>query len=186
MNKLIFVTGNKGKMHDAQAILQIPLEIADIEIDEIQDLEIEKIVIKKAQAAFEIIKKPLIVDDAGLYVAAWNGFPGPFVKYIHVAGNKTNDLLLQMLRNESNRKAFFRVCIGYHDGKTIHTFSDNLHGTIPTEIRGNKGWGFDSVFIPDGQPLTLGEMEPDQKNAISNRKMALEKFRSFLQKNPLP
>jgi len=73
---ITFVTGNKAKVRDTQKILGIPLSIADIDLDEIQEIDVEKVTLHKVEQAYQLIKQPVIVDDVGLYIDAWNGFPG--------------------------------------------------------------------------------------------------------------
>jgi XTP/dITP diphosphohydrolase len=176
--ELYFITSNEGKIAEAQAILGFPISITKLEIDEIQDSDIEQIAYKKVAVAFAHIKKPVIVDDAGLYIEAWNGFPGPFVKYIDKAG--TYELLLQMMHSEKNRNATFKAAIGYHDGKTIHTFLGEVKGKIALEKRGENGWGFDPIFIPEGYTQTFSELHGEVKNTLSHRKKALEKLKIHL------
>lgn len=177
--ELYFVSSNEGKIIEAQHILGFPLKIAKLSLHEIQSLDVEEIVRIKAEDAYRQIQQPLLVDDAGMYIEAWNGFPGPFIKFVSDAGGP--DLLLQMMRSETNRKAYFQASIGYHDGKDIHIFSGKVFGHVTDEKRGENGWGFDPVFQPDGHTLTLSEMTLEDKNKISHRKFALEQLRSFLQ-----
>lgn len=179
MKQLCFVTGNVDKAKEAQEILGFPLEIAKVEIDEIQDTDIEKIAFKKAKDAFAVLQKPLIVDDAGLYINAWNGFPGPFVKHLAKAGG--NELILRLMQTEANRTVILRAVIGFHDGEKIYTFVGEASGIMTKEERGTDGWGFDPIIIPSGHSRTFAEMGAEEKNNISHRKKALEKFREFLQ-----
>lgn len=183
MNQLYFVTGNSGKASEAQSILGFPVHITSVDIDEIQSLQLENIVQKKAEKAFEKIGKPLFVDDVGLWVEVWNGFPGPFIKYLLAAGK--NELLLQMLKNETNRRVVAKAAIGYHDGNTTHIFIGEVSGSLSTELRGAGGWGFDPVFIPEGTNQTFAEMGPEKKNTLSHRRKALEKFRTYLQEKQM-
>lgn len=178
LDKLYYVSTNEEKIKEARAILGFPIESMQIEADEIQDLDIENIVQKKAAAAYTIVRKPLLVDDAGLYIHAWNGFPGPFVKYIMDSGG--SELFLRMLSGEKDRSAYYRVAIGYHDGKDIHVFTGEAHGKITLSPRGTKGWGYDPIFQPEGYIKTFGELSPDEKNSISHRRKALEKLKIFL------
>ncbi|HRN96447.1 MAG TPA: RdgB/HAM1 family non-canonical purine NTP pyrophosphatase [Candidatus Levybacteria bacterium] len=179
MNSLVFVTGNKNKVKEAQSILEIPIEIADIDVQEIQDLDVEKVVHKKAESAYQIVKKPLIVDDAGLYIEAWNGFPGALVKHLHVSNGL--ETINKWLSLEKNRKVRIVAAIGYHDGNKVFIFTGEIAGTF-VEPRGDKGWGFDSFILPEGYDKTWGEMESYEKNAMSHRRQALEKFKEYLNK----
>ena len=179
MKKLYFVTSNKNKVKEVQEILKVPVEVASLEIDEIQSLDVEEVIRKKAEAAFAILKKPLFVDDVSFEIEAWGGFPGPFIKFIYLAGGY--DLLTKMLSSEKNKKAKVIASIGYHDGKRVHIFKGYFFGTL-VEKRGDRGWGFDPYMIPDGHKKTFGEMENDLKNKISHRARVLEKFKQFLEK----
>jgi len=176
-----FVTSNKGKVAEAQDILGIPIQIAEIELDEIQSMDLHAIVEKKVKAAYEQIKKPVFVDDVGLYVDSWNGFPGPFVKFMRLSGQTENDLLLRMLSNESNRKVTAKAVVGFYDGENIHMFEGEVSGVLTTEERGNDGWGFDPIFEPEGRGMTFAELGTEEKNKISHRRRALEKFKEYLE-----
>src|SRR3989338_3993072 len=100
MKKLCFVTSNKDKVDEAREILGIPIEIVDIDIDEIQSMDLKKIVKHKALEAYRRVKKHLFVDDVSFEVKAWNGFPGPFIKFLRLAGS---ELLLRMLSGEKDK-----------------------------------------------------------------------------------
>lgn len=177
MKKLYFATGNKGKAREAEYILGRNIEIKDIELDEIQSLNLKKIVTHKLNQAYSVLKKPVIVDDVALEIDAWDGFPGPFVKYMH-----DNDTIrfLYMVRHETNRKATLIATVGYHDGKKAHCFTGRLKVTIPKKPRGDNGWGLDPILIPEGKDLTFAEMTEDEKNACSHRKKALIMLKRFL------
>lgn len=171
-----FATGNENKVREVSEILGIPLEIARLDLDEIQDINLEKVARRKVEHAFALLKKPVFVDDVGVYISAWNGFPGPFAKFLQGAGG--NPQILKMLVHEENRDMISRGVIAFHDGKTIHTFVGETKGTISLKERGD-GWGFDPIIIPEGQSLTYAELG-DAKNKISHRGKALSKFKKFL------
>lgn len=174
---IIFVTGNEKKAEDAQNILGQTITIEPLELEEIQSLDLEAIAKHKADQAFHKLKKPLIVDDAGLSIDAWNGFPGPFIKYLKEAGG--NQLLLKMLKNEKNRLAKAVGAIAYHDGNTIHTFTGEIKGSIATCI-GGEDIGWEPIFIPEGYDKTWAELGDKIKNSHSQRKQALDKLKNFL------
>ena len=177
MNKIYFATGNKGKAKEAEQILGVGVEIAPLELDEIQSMNLEDIVGHKVRQAYEKLKAPVFVDDVSLEVDIWQGFPGPFVKYLQQI---SNDLILYMMRNEKNRKAKLIATIAYHDGEKIYYFSGYIPCTIAAQSRGERGWGFDPIMIPDGQDLTFSEMTDEVKNSLSHRRIALDSFRKFL------
>ncbi len=177
MKKLYFATSNKGKADEASKILRFPIEIVNIELDEIQSLDSKKIVEHKVQQAFEKIKKPVFVDDVSLEVFAWNGFPGPFIKFIPEAGGY--ELLVKMLKGENDKRVKIIATVAYHDGKKIHTIDGSFVGKV-VEKRGSSGWGFDPYIIPDGYDQTFGEMEENVKNEVSHRARALINFKKLL------
>lgn len=179
MKPILFVTGNKNKVIEAQKILEYPLEIADIDLDETQSLDINEVITKKAEAAYAILKKPLIVEDVGLYVKAWNGFPGPFIKFLHISGNNSYEMILKMLESFSDKTIEVKALIGYHDGEKVQIFEGSFNGQL-VEKRGEHGWGFDQFVIPDGHDKTFGEMEGELKHRISHRAKAFLKFKKFL------
>ncbi len=179
---LVFVSGSKGKIEEAKVILNRPLEVIELDLDEMQDLSIEKIVRRKAADAYQKVKKPVFVDDVSLEVAIWNGFPGPFIKYLREAGG--NELLLRMLEQEKDTSVTLKASIGFHDGVNIHVFVGKVQGKL-VKPRGERGWGFDPIFQPDGETRTFAEMSEEEKNALSHRRRALEKFKEYLDTNKL-
>ncbi len=179
MKKLYFATSNKDKVDEAQKILGMPIEIADIEIDEIQSLDLKKVVEAKVREAYKRLKKPVFVDDVSFEIKAWNGFPGPFIKYLAHAGNNRHELLLRMLSAEKDRTVRVVAGIGYHDGQNIHVIEGSFTGKIVPR-RGNSGWGFDPYVVPYGYSKTLGEMGESMKNKISHRAKALKNFKKML------
>ncbi len=178
MKKLLFATGNKEKVEELQTILEIPLEFAEVDIEEVQSMDLEYVARRKAEEAFRILGKPVIVDDVGVFIEAWGGFPGPFVKFLFLhLGNKR---LLDLLKDERNRNVRVQSVIGYYDGEKVRTFLGEVRGTFALEERGTEGWGFDPIIIPAGQIQTYAEMGLAGKNKLSHRKAALDKFSEFL------
>src|ERR1700722_2359171 len=83
MKELIFVTSNDNKAREVAATLGISIKRIALELDEIQEMDLKKIIEHKAKQAYQKLKKPVLVEDDGLFVNDWNGFPGPFIKYVH-------------------------------------------------------------------------------------------------------
>jgi len=178
MEPLYFVTSNEGKMKEAEMILDIPIKLFKADLEEIQSLDLEEIVREKAKRAFELVGKPLFVDDVGVYIEAWNGFPGPFVKYLVEAVGTGG--IARMVKDETNRKAIVRAAIGFHDGEKITTFIGEVKGTLAERPRGDRGWGWDPMFIPVGSEKTYAELTPEEKNSVSHRRIVLENFKKHL------
>jgi XTP/dITP diphosphohydrolase len=177
---LYFVTGNKGKVSEAEKILGFPIHIANIDLPEIQSLDLNEIVKDKVERAYEKINKPVFVDDVGMFVNAWNGFPGPFIKFMRLSGSYDNELLLKMLAGEKNRAVIVKAVVGFCDGDNIHLFEGKVEGVLADEERGSAGWGFDPIFIPHGYDQTFAEIGEEKKNKISHRAIAMNKFKEFI------
>ena len=178
MKKLLVATGNKGKVGELEDILNVPLEIAEIDIDEVQSMDLEYVARRKVEEAFKVLKKPVITDDVGVFIEAWNDFPGPFVKYIYqIVGLKK---ILEILEKEKNRNVVVKCAVGYHDGEKAHVFIGEVKGIIALKERGTEGWGFDPIIIPNGETQTFAEMGSKKKNKISHRGKAFEKLKKFL------
>lgn len=177
MKEIVLVSGNADKVTEVKDILKVELELAEIELVEIQG-ELEEIAQKKAEDAFERVGKPVIVDDVGLYIDALNGVPGPYVKdFLKKLGNKR---LLELLRNEQNRMVTVKSAVGYHDGTEVHVFVGEVKGTLAYEERGSDGWGFDPIIVPEGQNQTYAEMGSSVKNTVSHRRRAFDKLKIYL------
>ena len=181
IKNLIFVTGNNEKAEEAKAILGLQVKIKKIKhLPEIQSMDLDEVVREKAKAAFEIIEKPLLVDDVAFYIDAWKDFPGPFIRFMIPMGVEG---ILKTLENETNRKVLLCCGIGYHDGKKIHVFIGKIKGKISKDAGGKRHFGFDPIFIPNGGKLTYAQMGFKEKNLVSHRAKALEKLKKFLERN---
>lgn len=177
MKKIYFATGNKGKAAEAEFILGRDIEIADLDLEEIQSEKVEDIVSHKLGSAFSKLKSPVIVDDVSLELDAWGGFPGPFVKFLH---GKDTQRILYMLRHEENRMGTLIATIGYHDSQYVHFFIGKIRVEIAKENMGDRGWGLDPILIPEGSKLTFAQMTDELKNSLSHRRKAFDKFKTFL------
>ena len=124
-------------------------------------------------------------DDTGLEVESLNGLPG--VKSKRFTGENSNseknmDKLLSLLRTKSNRKARFKTVIALIYNKKLTLFTGTCDGFITLEKRGNKGFGYDPIFLPNGFDITFAEMNLKQKNSISHRAKAMNQLVNYLSK----
>jgi XTP/dITP diphosphohydrolase len=145
---------------------------------EIQSESLEEIAKASVIDAFKKSNLPVITEDAGLFIEALNGFPGPYAAYVYkVIGNKG---ILKLMENIKNRKAKFQSAIAYCSSKLDAPlcFKGEVAGIIKkAERRGNYGFGFDPIFEPlDGGGKTFAEMTVEEKNRYSHRAKALRKF----------
>lgn len=179
MKRIYFATGNKDKLKEARTILGIDIEPLGIEVDEIQTLDPIICVEKKAEYAFAKAQIPLFVEDTSLFFAAVNGLPGVFVDYFMKSIDV--DGLLKLLKDEQNRHAKAQTSLCYFDGKKKVVAIGIIEGTITNSQRGKNGFGWDPIFIPKGSNKTFAEMDSEEKNSISMRKLALMDLKNKLQ-----
>lgn len=177
ISDLVVITSNKGKLAEINEILGTSHKVSTIDIPEIQSLDLDEIIIDKAKAAYKKIKKPVLVTDVSLEIKSLNGLPGPFVKYFlaTLGAEKTVRLI-----KGKNTKTKVTDAVAIYNGKTLKVFKGTIHGHLVDKARGNEGFGFDFVFIPDGYKKTYAQMSPAEKNRISHRAVALKKLKRYL------
>jgi inosine triphosphate pyrophosphatase len=169
MHTITFVTGNDNKIAEARAILPFEIEREKINLDEIQSLDVREIVKHKLHQAYEILKRPVMVDDVSAELESLNGLPGPFMKFFEQRLGK--DALYQINKPGSDKVKV--ICtIGYYDGEHEEIVEGVVHGTV-VPARGEDGWGFDFVVMPEGYTQTWAEMGREKKNKTSHRHAAL-------------
>ena len=195
MKKLVFASNNAHKLEEIRAILGTQYEVkslkdigCEVDIPEtgstFRENALQKATYVKEQFGFDCF-----ADDSGLQVEALGGEPGVYsARYavkngVQVEGNKDDanmNVLLEKLTNEENRKACFRTSIALiFEGET-HFFDGTVEGRIIREKRGNGGFGYDPIFIPDGYDKTFAELGNEVKNGISHRARAVAKLADFL------
>lgn len=174
---IYFVTSNGNKFREAKSILHMNIKQLRIEIEEIQSLDVAEVVKDKAAKAYKSVKKPVIVEDTGLYITALNGFPGALIKW--VLESIGNQGLCNMLKGK-NRGAYAETVICLYNGKSAITFKGRINGTITKTPAGKTGFGWDRIFRPKGHSMTFAQMGPEEKNRISMRMIALKKLERYL------
>ena len=195
MKKLVFASNNAHKLEEIRAILGTQYEVkslkdigCEVDIPETGSTFREN-ALQKATYVKEHFGFDCFADDSGLQVEALGGEPGVYsARYavkngVQVEGNKDDanmNVLLEKLENEENRKACFRTSIALiFEGET-HFFDGTVEGRIIREKRGNGGFGYDPIFIPDGYDKTFAELGNEVKNGISHRARAVAKLADFL------
>lgn len=192
MTQLILATHNDHKAKEFREILpQYSVQtLADLgHDDEIKETatSLEGNSFIKAENVFKRYGHVVISDDSGLEVDALNGAPG--VYSARYAGDPRNDQrntekLLDELQGASNRKAQFRTVITLMNTENSFQFEGIVKGTIAKSPRGEAGFGYDPVFIPEGVQQTFAELAANEKNKISHRANAIEKLLHFLNEHP--
>jgi len=177
-----FITSNKHKFIEARQIFNkygINLEWIPIHTTELQSNYIEEITIHKVISLREIIDPIFIVEDSALHINALNGFPGPYAAYVYDTLGLQQ--ILNLMEGVSNRKAKF-IASGalVLDRNIFKIFKGVLKGEISLEIKGNLGFGYDPIFIPEGMEYTLAELSLSEKNNISHRGKLFRSICNFL------
>lgn len=170
---ITFVTGNKNKFLEAQKLVP-ELRQEKIDLDEIQAASAEEVITHKLEQGKAHLDGPFIVEDTGLEIGALNGFPGPYVKWMHqITGFET------IAKTFAGSKATATCTIGYFDGKDMHIVQGRCVGTIRYPCL-QEAFGFDRYFVPEGETRFFGEMSTEEKNAMSHRGRAFKKLSELL------
>jgi XTP/dITP diphosphohydrolase len=174
-----FVTSNVHKFQEARRVLsEYGIATAKLRVGavEIQDDSLENIAKFSALDAVKNCGLPVFVEDAGLFVEALNGFPGPYSAYVYrTVGTKG---ILKLMKNIKKRDAYFQSVIAFSSPEKQPTcFHGKVKGKISLQERGTSGFGYDPIFEPSkGDGRTFAEMTTTEKNQYSHRAEALRKF----------
>jgi XTP/dITP diphosphohydrolase len=175
----VLVTGNRGKIAEAHLALGMEIEAVEVDLPEIQALDLLEVLQQKAEVAWEIVRRPLVVEEAGLELLALNGFPGPLVKWmLEAVGAEGIAKTAQAL---GDPRAVARCALLYRDSERSVVAEGNTHGTLILPPRGEHGFGWDNVFLPNGESRTFAELEGQEKNAVSHRGKAWRNLTEKLQ-----
>ena len=168
--KITLVTGNVNKLKEWQAIMpsHIELDSVDVDLTEIQSGDPEVIVADKLRRAYEHVGLPVIVEDVDAGLDKLNGLPGPFIKFFNEKLGK--DALYKLAGSEGER-ATVACTAGYYNGTEMIIVRGEVRGTVVAP-RGDS-FGFDIVFVPEGETLTYAEMSKEKKNSLSHRQKAI-------------
>ena len=176
LNEIVFVTGNKGKAENTARLLGMNITNQKVDLPEIQSLDLSEIAEQKLKAAYDIIKKPCMIEDMSLEFYEFKRLPGTLIKFF------LTELGLEKLchlLDGKDRTAIAKCIIGFTDGKETKFFIGEKRGKIAAEPRGQNGYGWDKIFIPDGSPdktnAELDEKEYDRLFYTVTRKFDLFK-----------
>lgn len=186
--KLYFASQNKNKIREISALLPDGNEVLGIDDVTSHELEetgdtLEANALQKAIFVANATGHPAFADDTGLEVDALNGAPG--VMSARYAGEEKSaeaniQKLMSELAGKSNRNAQFRTVIAYVNGNDQQLFEGKVEGKIIESPRGNEGFGYDPVFVPEGSNKTFAEMTLEEKNRFSHRARAVNRLVEFL------
>lgn len=179
---IIFITGNKHKMEEATAILKgHDVEMLNIDLPEIQSLDPKEIITAKLIVAHERSNEKdaiIMVEDVSFWIGE-TGLPGPLIKFFNQTIGRPGLVAFAQAFGTDKARAECNVGVLMPRESAPRFFSDIVPGTI-VPPRGESGFGFDPVFVPDGHTKTYAEMLGAEKNAISHRRKALEDLETFL------
>jgi len=179
LKKISIATSNDKKVEGIRNVLGIEVEKVQLDLPEIQSVDIKEVVSFSAKDAYSKTKIPVLVNDTGLFVEAWNGLPGAlitwFTKYtVGVRG------MLKMLESEENRRVTAKTAYAFYDGKEVRIFEGKVDGVLTREERGNNGFEWDTIFLPNGYKKTFAEMTPSEKDAVPYYRTALYKLKDYI------
>ncbi|MDO5037896.1 MAG: RdgB/HAM1 family non-canonical purine NTP pyrophosphatase [Tissierellia bacterium] len=191
MKKLIISSDNTHKVQEIKDILKdLPYEVLTKSqagfghVEVVEDGQSLEENAKKKVQGIQADQALVIGDDTGLFVQALDGAPG--IYSARYAGEEATDLdnrkkLLEEMEGKEDRQAYFKTVIALaHEGE-IHYLSGVCPGQITQEEKGQGGFGYDPIFLPEGEEETFASMSEERKNQISHRALALEALKNFLE-----
>ncbi|MGP8217628.1 MAG: RdgB/HAM1 family non-canonical purine NTP pyrophosphatase [Bacteroidia bacterium] len=187
--QLVFATHNNHKVAEIKPLFPSSVQINTLDekgiFDEIPETgnTLKENAIQKARFVYQKLKLDCFADDTGLEADALNGEPGVYsARYAGEGCNAADNIekLLSLMKGISNRSAKFKTVIATIINGKEYTFEGIVEGTIADTKMGEKGFGYDPVFIPKGYKISFAQMTLQEKNSISHRAMAVKKFVKFL------
>ena len=178
MEDVTFITGNQSKADYLAEHLSMPIAHQKIDLEELQSLDLREVVEHKVRQAYALVKRPVIVEDVSLEFEALGRLPGTFIRFY------VDEIPFEIICRTLDglcRNATAKCVFGYYDGETMELFEGRLAGTIADHPKGSGGFGWDSIFIPQGFNITRAEMTTDQYKIIYPIIKPIAKLKSFLE-----
>jgi XTP/dITP diphosphohydrolase len=174
----VLVTGNVNKWREAERILGFAIERVELDLEELQAESVRAVALAKAEAAFRKLSRPVIVEDAGVELLGLGGFPGPFIKYWEKLGGLAS--ICRAADGLGDRRVRAVCALGLCSERGVEVVEGVAEGSLSLEPRGTNGFGWDAIFIPEGESRTFGELTASEKDARSHRRAAWERLRTRL------
>jgi non-canonical purine NTP pyrophosphatase (RdgB/HAM1 family) len=179
MASVTFITGNQDKADYLAKYLGFPVGHQKVELEEPQTLDLREVVEYKARHAYSVVQKPVLVEDQILMFKALGLLPGTFIKFF--IDELGLEKLCRLLDSFDNRAAIAASGMAYYDGKEFVYFEGSLEGEITKHPRGSGGFGWDSIFIPEGYHVTRAEMNEEDDRKTYSMIKPLAEVKKFLQ-----
>lgn len=182
MQTITFITGNQDKYTYLAKYINHPIEHCKLDLEEIQTLELQKVVKHKVHEAYKKLHKPVFVEDVSLEFTALGRLPGTFIKWF------IDELPLEeicLLLEGKNRTAIARCIFGYFDGTEEVYFEGFMPGTISEKPAGTRGFGWDAIFIPEGFSVTRAELSEEDYMKTYTTIKPLDAFKEFIETKKL-
>ena len=174
----VLVTGNRNKRLEAERILGRTLDSHAVDLPEIQSLDLIEVLRAKGDEAWRRLRRPVVVEETGLELPALGGFPGPLVKWMLEAVGAEG--IARTVHGLGDPRATARCALLYRDAEGERIAEGATSGTLILEPRGDHGFGWDPVFVPDGETATYAELAPQDKDRLGHRGRAWRAFRELL------
>ena len=173
-------TSSDHKYEEAREVLtEYGVELERLSIDRVEIQADDPELIAEYSLKVLDIDVPILIEDAGLYIDKYYGFPGPYSSY--ALRTIDNEGILKLMEGETVRGARYLSAVAFRDGDTSVTFTGEVVGRIAMETRGTNGFGYDPIFMPEeGDGRTFGEMSAAEKARISHRARAFRKLGEWL------
>jgi XTP/dITP diphosphohydrolase len=190
--KLVFCTHNENKVKEIARLTSPDFEwLALNDIGYLQEIPepfqtLEENARTKAETVFRASGLPCFSEDSGLFTDTLNGEPGVHsARYAGANANASNNmaLLLERMKGKTNRKATFKTVIAFFTAEQCLYFTGECSGTLLENPTGTEGFGYDPLFVPDGDTRTFAQMSLDEKNNFSHRRKAMDGFLNYINKN---
>jgi XTP/dITP diphosphohydrolase len=176
--EITLITSNENKVNEFERLMGFRLRHQKIDLPEPQATDVKIVAKEKATKAYELLGKACLVDDTGLTIHAWGELPGALIRSF--LDNVGVEGIIKMLSQDISRIATVTTALGYCDEFGARVFIGKIDGKISKSPRGNNGFGYDPIFIPDGQSKTFAEMSDVEKDIYSMRKKAIEIMKETL------
>jgi len=173
-------TSSDHKYEEAREVLaEYGVELERLSIDRVEIQADDPELIAEYSLRVLDVDVPILIEDAGLYIDKYYGFPGPYSSY--ALRTIDNEGILKLMEGETERGARYLSAVAFRDGDTSVSFTGEVVGRIAMEMRGTNGFGYDPIFMPEeGDGRTFGEMSAAEKARISHRARAFRKLGEWL------